>query len=641
MRDATLSRRALWHCAERGTSRGAVLEVAFDRFVSAARPHLAVQRMTVRADRDVTLTVRGGIDADVRTSGHDHLSEVEIGRSGDDGIDCRVRTDAGCGVRLLTRLCAPGAMWSCEEADRAARLVAEVHVAAGELVTVEKRTAVTTDRDRDGADAAEILDEASGLAFEALHEEHAAIWRERWDRSDVIVEGDEESQRALRCSIYHLLRAHVTGDERVAIDAKGYAGDAYFGRFFWDTEMYMFPFYLYTDPARARTLVDFRVQSLPGARANAASYGYPGARYAWESDEYGRDQCAAWQYRDHQVHVTADVVYAFAHYAAATGDPGYLAGPAAEVIAETARYWLARMDRRAGEDYPSLLGVMGPDEYVPICHNSAYTNRMVKFALALAAGESGGEGRASQAERAAFAEAAEKLPIPRSQDGRLVMQCEGFDRLAEPRFDEFWPDRDGLYGPHVKQERLYRSKNIKQADVIMLMNLFPRECSDNEVRAAWDYYLPVTTHDSSLSAGMHAIVACRLGFREMAWEFWKRSSGLDLDVRHGGAAEGIHIAAAAANWQVAVFGFAGMAGAMESETFTLRPRLPEAWTRLAFPNEWKGHRVFVDIRGGSASVTNRGETPIEASVAGVSLTVPPGGTVAFEPPPGPAKREAP
>jgi trehalose/maltose hydrolase-like predicted phosphorylase len=190
MREATLWRRLRWH-----TKSGATLEVTFERFVSAARPHLAVQRLTLRADRDSSVTVRAGIDADVRTNGYDHLTAVEFEQSGGDGVHCRVETDGGSEVRMLARLRAPGAAWSYRAAGRAARLSAEIALPAGTDVVVEKRTAVTTSRDRDGSAAAGVLDGASGLSYEEFHEEHAAIWNERWDRSDVIVEGTPMAAR--------------------------------------------------------------------------------------------------------------------------------------------------------------------------------------------------------------------------------------------------------------------------------------------------------------------------------------------------------------------------------------------------------------------------------------------------------------
>ncbi|MEI6970933.1 MAG: glycosyl hydrolase family 65 protein, partial [bacterium] len=448
--------------------------------------------------------------------------------------------------------------------------------------------------------------------------------------ADVLIEGDDEAQLAMRASVYHLLRAHVPGDSRVAIDAKGYAGEAYWGRFFWDTEMYLLPFYLYTDPLRARTLVDFRVRALPGARDNAASYGYRGARYPWESDSDGRECCPNWQYRDHEIHVTADVAYAMAHYARAA-EPAYVRGPAAEAIVEAARYWLDRMDRRPGDSHPSILGVMGPNEYGPINSNNAYTNRLAAFALKLAA-EVGQEGGATPKERCAFAEAAAGLPIPRAKDGVLVLENEEFATRADPRFNELWRNRNATYAAQVSQERIYRSKCLKQADVLMLMMLFPHEFTDAEVKAAWDYYLPFTTHDSSLSAGAHAIIALRLGLHEQAWEFWRMSADKDIDTEHGGAAEGIHIAGCGANWQIAVLGFAGMATALQSETFTLAPQLPARWKRLVFPVAWRGSRLRVDVAAGRCEVTNLGQEGLQVRVWGESRHLPGGQMIAFERP---------
>lgn len=617
LRTATLARSLRWR-----TRAGPIIDMRYERFISAARPHLCIQRLSLSTDAVVDMTVLCGIDADVRTNGHDHFAETELSPTGDNGIACHIRTDAGDEVNIETRLLAHAPAGRFEPAGRSAAWVRQLSVRPGEPTIFEKRTAVTTSRDPGPGRPAAWLDEAASLSYDELHGEHAAHWRRRWEACDVLIEDDDESQLAMRASLFHLLRSHVPNDPRVAIDAKGYAGEAYWGRFFWDTEMYLLPFFAHTDPARARTLVDFRVQSLDGARANARRYGYRGARYAWESDPDGNECCPNWQYADHEVHITADVVHGLVHYARAGGDDGYLRGPAARVIVETARYWMTRLDRRPGEDYPSLLGVMGPDEYTPISNNNAYTNRLVSFALASAA-EYGKHGGATAEERAAFARAADTLPIPRHVDGVLILQCEEFESLAEPRFDEFWTDRTRTFAAQVAQERLYRSRCLKQADVLMLMMLFPGEFSDAEVRRAWDYYVPYTTHDSSLSAGVHAIVACRLGLFERAWQFWNRARSIDLDVARGGAAEGIHIAAAGAAWQIVVFGFAGMHSAVHSDVLTLRPRLPEQWSRLAFPLVWKGCPVYVNVARSTTSIANRGKTPLTVTVHGDTREVPP------------------
>lgn len=621
MRTASLARSLVWMLPS-----GNRVRLRFERFISGRRTGLSVQRLTLTAEQTTEVELEAGIIADVTTNGFDHFTDVTMVPAGTDGIRCAVTTDAGDRITLQSRLrgsAAPLASTADTTSNpRTGRLRTRFPLIAGVPLTVEKRTAVATSRDLADRPVDGQLAAADGLDWNALFAEHAAFWAGQWEACDVQIEGDAQAQRILRCSIYHLLRAHVPGDPRVAVDAKGYAGEAYKGHYFWDTELYLLPFYLYTQPERAQTFVDFRIGCLPAARRIAAQDGYRGARYPWESDTKGRSCCCDWQYRDHEVHVTADVVYGLAH--CFRGTPRSISGNAAEVVVETARYWMDRMDWRHGEPHPSLLGVMGPDEYAPITNNNAYTNRLVALNLSLAA-ELGSAGGATDAEVAAFAKAAAGLPLVRSaRNPALILQCEGFESLAEPRFDEFWADRKGCYAARVPQERLYRSKNLKQADVILLMALFPDEFSDAEVRAAWDTYLPVTTHDSSLSAGIHAIIALRLGLHEDAWMFFNKSASLDLDTDHGGASQGIHIAGCGCNWQVVVLGFAGMRTAMQSDVLSFDPKLPAHWRRLGFPVVWKGLPLRVEMTRGKTTVTNGGDRPVPVSVAGKTATIPPG-----------------
>lgn len=617
LRTAVLSRELTWR-----TRAGPVLRLRFVRFISAACAQLCCQRVTIETDRPVDLVVRAGIDAAVRTNGYDHFRELGLSAHAPAAVACRVTTDGGDEVSIVSVVQGDSETPRTIVNGQRAWVERPLSLAPGRPATFEKRTAVSTSRHPSLSPAAACLDGAANRSWDDLLAEHAALWDERWTSCDVQIDGDADSQRALRAALFHLLRAHPN-DDRVAIDAKGYAGEAYWGRFFWDTEIYLLPFFLYTDPPRARSLVDFRLHSLPGAMANAARYGYRGAKYAWESDMHGAECCPNFQYADHEIHVTADVAYAMAHYAAAA-DESYLRGPAARVLVETARYWLDRVDQRPGDAHLSLLGVMGPDEYTPISSNNAYTNRMAAFALDCAArhGEYGGAGAD---ECRAFAAAAARLPVPRGSDGLLVLQCEEFPRLAEPRFDELWRDRTRSFAAQVSQERLYRSKCLKQADVLMLPLLFPCEWTPEMLRRAWDCYLPCTTHDSSLSPGVHAILALELGKADEAWSFWKKASGLDLDVAHGGAAEGIHIACAAATWMAAVFGFAGLRTALAAGELTLRPRLPAAWKRMSFPIVWKGCRAMVTLTHRDAVVENRGAAPLPVRVGQQREVVPAGG----------------
>jgi len=328
-------------------------------------------------------------------------------------------------------------------------------------------------------------------------------------------------------------------------------------------------------------------------------------------------------YKDLQVHVTADVVYALVHYARATNTPAYLRGAAAQVLVETARYWMQRIDHRNGSAAAHLLGVMGPDEFTPLVSNNSYTNRLVAFALEAAAAV-GRRGGATRAECRAFARTAAALPMPRSPDGSLVLQCEEFDRLAAADINALWKNRRIMFCWQVLPEKLYRSQCMKQADVLLLMALFPHEFTRADMQRAWDYYVPLTTHDSSLSFGTHCIIAAMLGLEDHAYDYWRRGAELDLNVSRGNAAEGIHIAAAGNTWQATVFGFAGVASAMQADVLTITPRLPRRWRRLAFPLVWHGTPVTIEITRSAVAVTNHGRAPLAADICAARTAVAPG-----------------
>ncbi|MFG0283830.1 MAG: beta-phosphoglucomutase [Phycisphaerales bacterium JB039] len=610
MRRALLRRRIVWR-----TSRGTQVTIEHERFVHHDRAGLLAQRMTVEADREAQVVVEAAIDARVTTNGYDHFTGAAM-QANAETSSCRVQTDGSADVHIASRLSGSGDPLEPLTEPRAVTLRRRIRLRPGERATFDKLTRYHTGEVPAPAIA------GPDDSYESLLAGHTASWARRWESCDIEIDGDEQSQLAVRVSLFHLLRAHPGAASALAIDAKGYAGEAYWGRFFWDTEIFLLPFFLYTDPERARALVDFRLRTLDAARYNAQARGQAGARFPWEADGAGRECCPNFQYADHEVHITADVAFGAAHLAAASGDEGDGAR-IRELLIETGRFWMSRIDRRPGDDLPHLLGVMGPDEYTPISNDNAYTNRLARLNLEFAADslEATGDPDAG-AEAARMRQTGAMLPFVHGPGG-LILQCEGFDHLADPRFDELWRDRSRPFAANVPQELLYRTRCPKQADVLMLMALFSHEFTDEQVRAAWDYYLPITTHDSSLSPAVHALVALRLGLDDEAWRFWQRGSGLDLDVAHGGAAEGIHIAAAGGVWQMVVYGFAGLRPALWSEALSLAPRLPEAWGRLAFPLVWRGQRAQVTIDGACARIENRSDRPLAVEVSGESRTIAP------------------
>ena len=622
MRRAVLTREQTWR-----PRAGGKIRLRFERFISAARPHLACQRLILEADRDVEVTVVGGIDADVTTLQCELFGDVRFDRPAEHRLGCSLKTNLDETVEILTEMRPAYEPWSCDESPRHARLCTVLPLRAGRPATIEKRTALTTSRDLDRTTPRGELDVVIGLSFDDLLAEHAAVWAERWAASDMRIAGDDDSQRALRCSLYHLHRALVRGDSRVAIGAKGYAGELYHGLFFWDTEMYMLPFYLYTSPDEARTLCDYRIQSLSGAKRVAKGYGYRGARYAWTADPAGDECCGPWVFRETQIHATADVVYGLAHWARTACDETYVTGPAGETVLEAARYFLDRVDRIPGDETPHYLGVMGADEFTPLRADHHYTNRLIRFTMSLAA-DLGPALGATADEIAGFRRIAETLPLPR-RDG-LVLQSADFEQLAEIDIDALWRDRSIPFEWQVPRERIHHCRVLKQADVLLEMMLFPDEFTDAEVRQAWDFYEPITVHDSSLSAGVHAAIAARLGLADEAMRYWKHSVNLDLRHGHGGAREGIHIACCGANWQAAVFGFAGMRTAMQADALTLDPRLPADWEAMEFPIVWQRQPIRIRVTHDRTEITSSGDRSIEAIVSGHRRPVHPGETAVFE-----------
>lgn len=597
-----LRRTLTWH---RPAGR---IDVSFERYCSLQHKHLIVQEIRLRADAPMPFCFESFIDADVTTNGYRHFTSVKGEQR--DGLRVIAVTDTNqtVGLHAFCRMpdgagpagspAAAGQRWSESwqlelEPEREVVIRKYVLVAA----SIDEGYPGDMDAHLDGLLAC-LREDPPDFA------KHAALWAGKWRVSDIVIHGDERMQEAVRFSIYHLLRA-ANDSELASIDAKGFAGEAYFGHYFWDTEIYLLPFFIYTQPEQARKLLAYRFHKLPGARENARRYGYAGARYPWESLASGTEQCSNWQYADLEIHVTADIVYGMWHYFAATGDKPFLFEKALPVMVETARYWISRADRKDGKI--QLLGVMGPDEYLPFTRNNAFTNGMVKFSLArtldaLAMAEAERPDcvaglNVTPEEKAAFREMADKLVFPEDRERKFIWQSEDFDAFLDVDFDRVWTDRSKPFGHFISQERNYRSKALKQADTVALLCLFRDRFDEETKRNCLDYYEPITTHDSSLSAIFHALLCFDIGETDKALSYLRTSLGLDLERK--GAAEGIHIANCGGIWQAVVMGMAGFSGMLERREPVFRPNLPEHVESLEFHLHLSGalYRVHVDHDG--------------------------------------------
>jgi beta-phosphoglucomutase len=477
---------------------------------------------------------------------------------------------------------------------------------------------------------------ARQAGYDKLKAAHTVQWKKIWKACDVQIEGDAEAQFALRYSLYQLQLTAPRHSSCLSIPARGLSGQVYKGAVFWDTEMFMTPVFSLTDPAVARNLILYRFQTLDGAKRKAAEYGFQGAFFAWESQETGDDACTDFNvtdvftnrpmrthFRDKQIHVSADIVYAVRNYVDQTGDESILADGAAELIAECARFLCSYAYYKKDKGRYELLDVVGPDEYHERVYNNAYTNRIAKFALETAFQILGKQDE-KFSDLGNWKEVAEELTIPQPDENGIIPQFDGYEKLEDITLEEL---KSRILNPTEYlgggNGLATTTKIIKQADVVLMLNLFPDDWPEEIVRANWEYYEPRTEHGSSLSACAYAMVAARIGRPDWAYNYFMKTATVDLT---GNSKQfvgnlyigGTHPAANGGAWMSAVFGFAGLqAGA---NGITLNPHLPSHWRGMKFSVMWQGKRYDVKVTQDEMFVSLREIKAVIFDLDGVILS---------------------
>ncbi len=519
-------------------------------------------------------------------------------------------------------------------------------VRAGASVTVDKLVGIATGRDP-GSDAEPAARaEATVLAapgFDEAKAESVRRWQQLWADADCEIVGDDKAAHAVRFSIYHLLIAANPDDPTVNIGAKSLSGEGYRGHVFWDTEIMMLPFFLFTQPHTARSLLGYRYHTLGGARELARENGIRGAQYPWESADTGREECPRFTpdgqnrfyTRDEELHVTADVAYAIVRYADVTGDVDYLYGEGAEILFETARFWVQRCTRDG--DRLVLHTVMGPDEFHSHVDNNAFTNRMVRWHLERATqvhaqmAQTHPDALAALAERIGltageadgWADAAEQIVAPVDPDIGVIEQFDGyFERTVVPITE--WDENDmPRYPAGYDHFTCEDTSLLKQPDVVMLMFVFPNDYSLRTRHANYEFYEPRTVHKSSLSPSIHAIVGLQVGDRTKAEQYFARSAYVDVDDNQGNTEEGMHIASAGGTWQIVTHGFGGFLATPDGLSFS--PALPSSWDRVRFSVHWRGRTVRADLGHDDVLLELVGDGPDEVvTVWGERIALTPG-----------------
>jgi trehalose/maltose hydrolase-like predicted phosphorylase len=517
---------------------------------------------------------------------------------------------------------------------------------AGQVAELDRIVAVAradTPEDDPPAAAGAALARNGALGWRAVLAAHEAAWNTRWIASDILIEGDDEMQRALRFAVYHLTSAANPDDDRVSIGARALTGDAYLGHVFWDTEIYLLPFYTAVWPEAARALLMYRFHTLPAARAKAARFGFKGALYAWESADTGIEttpECVV--VPDGTVvdiltgkmehHISADIAYAVWQYWRFTGDDEFFVHAGAEILLETARFWASRAV--AGPDGKRhIRHVIGPDEYHEDVDDNAFTNVMARWNIRRALDAMDllrrryPEHEAVLREKLALGD--DELADWRDAVARIVTgldpatgmyeQFAGFHAL-EPLELAAYADRTVPIDVVIGRERTQKSQVVKQADVAALIALLPEEFPEATAETNFRHYEPRCAHGSSLSAGMHALVAARLGDAAMALSYLRETAATDLDLDPNSAG-GVRIAGLGALWQAVVLGFAGLD--LMGDTLGIDPKLPPEWRSLSFRVCWRGRSVAIRIAGRTVQATLVEGEAMEMRIAAVTrkLTV--------------------
>jgi alpha,alpha-trehalose phosphorylase len=660
MRDGVLTRDLLWR-----TPAGNRVHVRSKRMVSFTHRHLAVMTFEVTLlDKEAPVAIssqvlnrQAGLDeyhstadrsdsTDPRKAAAFDTRVLEPRMHGED--DGRIVLGYQCADSRMT-IAVAMENWVETAADFECRTEVEgdyaKQVFSGRLkprqkLTLTKIVSYHTSRRVPAAELADrcsrTLDRVKEEGPDKQFEEQRAWLHHFWARSDVEVEGDDGLQQAIRWNLFQLAQASARGDGS-GISAKGVSAAGYGGHYFWDTEIYVVPFFTYTSPEIARNALRYRYRILDAARQRATELAQRGALYPWRTIN-GEEASAYYAAGTAQYHIDADISYAINKYVRATGDDDFLAREGIDILVETARMWddLGFWRTMEGRE-PSfrIHGVTGPDEYTTVVNDNLFTNVMARFNLRCAA-----ESVRTLAETwpDQYARMVSRLDLK-------MEEVEEWERAAEA-MAILWDDNLGIHPQdalfnerevwdlantpaeqrplllHFHPLVIYRFQVLKQADVVLALFLQSEHFTLAEKLADFEYYDPITTGDSTLSGAVQSIIAAEVGYHELALSYFWDSVFVDLADLHSNTSDGVHVASAGGVWSSLVFGFGGMRD--HGTMFHFDPRLPDKWPSLTFRLTQRGSRLRVTVSHEAMTFAIEQGHSLTVDVRGKHVTVPRG-----------------
>lgn len=571
-----------------------VLELCFERFAHLEQMEQVWQRVAVKALQPAELQLYAGIDSAVTNlnlescepwpiqPGRDHITAREVREQSmtivlDDADSTRLE------LRQIMRFTINGAVLAAvsRRTETETGAVAAARMQPGDVLVLEKAAAVqrAEEAQRPLPDTAD---------YSSALQRHTAAWEKRWQACNMELDSPVRDVCALRYNLFQLMAACPLHTDAVSIGARGLSGEMYEGCVFWDNEIFQLPFFCWSDPESARRLLQFRIRTLPAARRRAQELWFDGALYPWQVSEKGEEQTIQNGGAYYAIHITADIVFAMLQYIQITGDASLLRDGGAELIVETARFWVSRIDTDA-DGTAHIRCVRGPNEYDVYVDDNAYTNIMARenlLAADLAADwmrhhepkawdELCGRLQVSDAELAQMQQLAHSLYIPTAEDGLLVLEDSRYACRRPMDMKKAKPTGKRIIDSTLPYEALPLYQVTKQADIVLLMALMPHRFSAEQKRRAYEYYEPRTAHDSSLSYAPHSWLCAQLGDTVPAYAYFEKSALLDVEDRQMNTVSGIHFANFGGTWQAVFSGFFGIT--QDQGVLHVRPHLPQQW----------------------------------------------------------------
>lgn len=599
---------------------GAEYEIYTERFLSYADRDLAAIKYSITSlsgDAEVVLTPY--LDGDVRNEDANYNEKFwEYVTSGADGslsyITSRtLKTNFTVTAAFTWEVSGAEVLENEAVVENRGEFVGnriKARIGKNRTLTLVKYVSVVSDRYYDAGKLEDIAREKAEAAkkagYNSLFEAHRAKWADIWRMGDITIKGDVKAQQGIRFNIYQLNCTYSGDDPRLNIGPKGFTGEKYGGGTYWDTEAFCLYFYLGTrEPQIARNLLEYRYNHLEKAKENSRKLGTLGALYPMVTMN-GEECHNEWEITFEEIHRNCAITNAIKVYTEYTGDRSYLYEKGIDVLVETSRYWVSRVTYHPGKKVYMILGVTGPNEYENNVNNNWYTNRMVKWSLQYTVDtleemrknanklyeEAVSRLGVTDEEVETFRKISMNMYLPEDKERGIFIQQDGFlDKELVP-VSELKPS-DLPLNQNWSWDRILRSCYIKQADVLQGLWFLNEEYSLEEKKRNFEFYEPLTVHESSLSPCVHAILAAELGLREKAYQYYLRTSRLDLDNYNNDTDDGLHITSMAGTWMSIVNGFGGMR--IKKGELYLAPFIPDQWEEYSFRLVFRGRIIKVIV----------------------------------------------